>query len=349
MIFFSLVFGTRPEYLKMKPLIDLFYKEKDIEFQVIYIQQHTSIDISFEFDIIRLPVLELSENRLEDLASQILRGLPSLLSKTTHLVVEGDTATVFYSALVAFQKNIKVVHIEAGLRTYTIDKPFPEEGYRQMVSRITSYHFTPHRDSEELLIQEKVNGKIYTVGNTILDLIKSYNLTTQKGNTVLITLHRRENWTHMISYIKQINQLVDKYPHLTFIWFLHPNESLQKIVRDTIHHRVVLKNPMSHKPFSEEISKCYLILTDSGGIQEEASFLGKQCIVLRTTTERSHIPYPYIQMIQHIEDIDTIFLKVTGELLPPCSVYGKGDSASKIYTILKSQIEEHKLLLSSNA
>jgi len=254
------------------------------------------------------------------------------------MIVQGDTATVFYSALYAFQNKIQVIHIEAGLRTYDLEKPYPEEAYRQMVSRITSIHFTPHTDSEKLLKQEKVSGKIFTVGNTILDLIQSYNLNVTKGNEVLITFHRRENWSKILEFIDVINKLANGRNDLQFIWFLHPNKELQKLVKSSVDSKIQLEEPMIHYPFTKRIASCYALLTDSGGIQEEASFLGKQTIVLRKSTERNHIGYPYIQTIQSFEDIEGIFNCLKKETLNPCYVYGDGTASEKIYNSLKSHV-----------
>jgi len=125
--------------------------------------------------------------------------------------------------------------------------------------------------------------------------------------------------------------------NLDFVWFLHPNKDIQKIVKKNIDSKVKLEEPLDHEEFAKRIANCYAILTDSGGIQEEASFLGKQCIVLRTSTERNHIKYPYIQTIKSFEDIENIFKKLKNKLLPPCYVYGKGDSSKSIYNILKSK------------
>lgn len=338
-IFYTIIFGTRPEYLKMKPLIDFFHNKK-VNFQVIYIKQHnniTGLKLPVKYKLI--DIKDTTNNRMEDIGSQILEYLPKYLVKTSHIFVQGDTATAYYSAIVGFQKKIKVVHIEAGLRTYNIDKPFPEEGYRQMISRVASYNFTPHEDSSELLRHEKVSGKIYTVGNTIIDLIKSYKLKVKLGNTVLITFHRRENWDNITTCIKEINKLTDKYDNLKFIWFLHPNKDIQKIIKKYISPKVVLREPLEHYEFTQEIASCYVLLTDSGGIQEEASYLGKQCIVLRTSTERSHIGKPYIETIKSFEGISSIFDKLSKKVLRPSYAYGKGNSCELIYKILKKEIK----------
>lgn len=339
-MFFSIIFGTRPEYLKLKPLIDVFTKEQYFDFQVIYVQQHENIPDFIEdnnYLLKKIQIHKLSNHRMEDIGIQILSGLQQQIYTSTHIIVQGDTATAFYSALFGFQNKIQVIHIEAGLRTYNLENPYPEEAYRQMISRIASIHFTPHNDCKLLLEEEKVSGKIYNVGNTILDLIKSYNLHTYKGKDVLITFHRRENWEHVEEFIVELNKLVEQYNNLNFIWYLHPNKELQAKVKQFIHPNVILEYPENHYNFSKMIASSYCLLTDSGGIQEEASFLGKQTIVLRKTTERNHIKYPYLQTIESFKDIKSIFSKIDEySSLEPCYVYGKGDSSIKIYQLLKS-------------
>jgi len=340
MTFITIIFGTRPEYLKLLSLIEVFKRRNDISFQVIYIEQHSNIiDIHPINSYIKIPIEDSKENRLEHLGAQIITKLPEYLLTTTHIIVQGDTASVFYSGLCAFQKQIQVIHVEAGLRTYDLSQPFPEEGYRQMISRIASYNFTPHEDSSKLLKDEGSPGKIFCVGNTIIDLIKSYNHTVALGNTVLITFHRRENWCHILEFIEQVNTLVVTYSHLQFKWFLHPNKQLQTIIRNSIHSSVSLEEPLNHYDFSKEIASCYCLLTDSGGLQEEASYFGKQCIVLRFSTERSHIGKPYIHTIQSFNDVCSTFKLIEPKLLNPCYVYGNGNSSEMIYHILKSQTE----------
>ena len=340
MTFITIIFGTRPEYLKLLSVIKVFEQRKEIFFQVIYIEQHsTIIDVHNMNTYIKIPIEDSKENRLEHLGAQIITKLPEYLSKTTHIIVQGDTASVFYSGLCAFQKQIQIIHVEAGLRTYNLSQPFPEEGYRQMISRIAAYNFTPHEDSSKLLKDEGSPGKIFCVGNTIIDLIKSYNHTVVLGNTVLITFHRRENWCHIVEFIEQVNILVMMYPDLHFKWFLHHNKELQTIIRNSIHLSVSLEAPLNHYDFSKEIATSYCILTDSGGLQEEASYYGKQCIVLRFSTERTHIGKPYIHIIQSFNDVSSSFKLIEPKLLDPCYVYGNGSSSEKIYDILKSQTE----------
>ena len=332
---FAIIFGTRPEYLKLKPLINEF-KERNFTFSVIYIQQHSSLDEEIDNDYIRLSIDNNVNHRLCCIGEQILLKLPDIIEYISHVIVQGDTSTAYYSALTAFQMQKKVIHVEAGLRTYDLEKPFPEEAYRQMISRIASINFTPHDDSSKLLLEEKVSGKIFNVGNTILDLIKSYNLDCTNIDKVLITFHRRENWDKIDILLSGLKKLVEKTPHIKYIWYLHPNPDLQKKVKEAIKEipSIELNKSCGHKEFTKLIASSNFLITDSGGIQEEASFLGKHCIVLRSSTERSHIPNEYITVLQDYSKLDEIYDLLPTVLLPQCNVYGCGDSSKRILDIL---------------
>ena len=329
---YAIIFGTRPEFLKVKSVIDEFKKKTDLNYKVIYIQQHTTIDEIIEDSYECLPIMNNDENRLCSIGEQILKKLPNYISNCSHIIVQGDTASAFYSALTGFQMQKKVIHIEAGLRTYDLEKPFPEEAYRQMISRIAYINFTPHDDSSKILIYEKVYGKIYNVGNTILDLIQSYNLTCSMTNKVIITFHRRENWNKIDILLEGLTKLVKKTPHIKYIWYLHHNPDLQMKVNKSIVNipSIELKKPCSHKEFTQQMAESNYLITDSGGIQEEASFLGKHCIVLRSSTERSHIPHEYITILEDYSKLDEIYDSISSEHLPLCNVYGYGNSAKEI-------------------
>jgi UDP-N-acetylglucosamine 2-epimerase (non-hydrolysing) len=328
---FVIIFGTRPEYLKMKPIIDEM-KHRNINNTVIYVQQHTTIDEEMQDDYVLLPIESSNGDRLCSIGEQILSKLPNYIKDSSHIIVQGDTATAYYSAVTAFQLQKKIIHIEAGLRTYDLEKPFPEEAYRQMISRIASTNFTPHDDSSKILVDEKVSGSIYNVGNTILDLIRSYNLECKMSNIVLITFHRRENWDKIDILLEGLKKLVKKTPHIKYIWYLHHNPDLQKKVREAIKEfpSIELKDPCSHEEFTKYIANSNFLITDSGGIQEEASFLGKHCIVLRASTERSHIPKEYITVLKDYSKLDEIYDTVPTTHLDPCNVYGYGYSAKMI-------------------
>jgi UDP-N-acetylglucosamine 2-epimerase (non-hydrolysing) len=337
----SIVYGTRPEYLKLVSLINTFRSE-GIPLTVIRVCQHQDIlETDLIYDLL-LPINE-STNRLHSLGAQILTHLPELIPKTaTHLLIQGDTSTVFYSALCAFQMNLKVVHLEAGMRTYDLENPFPEEGYRQMVSRITDIHLVPHEHNKVLLEKEGVNGSIETVGNTILDLVQEYNLQISQSNTVYITFHRRENSEHLNDFVNALKETVTQFPHFRFIWILHPNKALQKRVIETVsHHELPIEfdEPMDHQSFCQKLSSSFCLLTDSGGIQEECAFLGKPCIVLRRCTERDQIPFPYLQLVSDpFETLTEAMKNVPTEPLPPSYVYGDGNACQKILHILRKGI-----------
>lgn len=331
---FAIIFGTRPEYLKLKSTIDQF-REKEISCKIVYIRQHSTIDenINYNHDI---QVDSINEkDRLCSIGEQILANLPLYIADCTHIIVQGDTATAFYSALCAFQMKKKVCHIEAGLRTYDLEKPFPEEGYRQMISRMASIHFTPHEDSRRLLMDERVSGEIHMVGNTILDLIRSYNLQCTMTDTVMITFHRRENWNKIDLLLDGLSELVNKTPHIKYIWYLHPNPVLQMKVREAIKMlpSIELRQPCNHMEFTRQIACSNFLITDSGGIQEEASFLGKHCIVLRASTERSHIPKEYITLLEDYSKLADAYDGVPRVGLELCNVYGYGNSAEQIIKI----------------
>lgn len=334
---YAIIFGTRPEYLKLKPLIDKF-KNTNISYIVIYIGQHETINESFDFKFEKIDIEKLVNERLCNIGCQILTKLPDLINYCSDIIIQGDTSTAFYSALVGFQLKKNVIHIEAGLRTYDLDRPFPEEGYRQMISRMANIHFTPHEDSTNLLIQEKVRGQIINVGNTILDTIKSYNLKCEMNNTVIITFHRRENWDQVNNLLIGLKKLTEKTPFITYIWYLHGNPDLQKKVKYNIKNlnNIKLMNPCSHFEFIENMSKCNFLITDSGGIQEEASFIGKFCIVLRASTERIHIPSKYIITLDDYTKLDTIYDTIPKYTLDPCLVYGNGNSSDTIINIIEN-------------
>jgi UDP-N-acetylglucosamine 2-epimerase (non-hydrolysing) len=324
-----IIYGTRPEYLKVSPLLT------KLDCTTIRILQHADIlEEDMKCDSV-LQLEDVNKNRLDSLGSQILGKLTPLIEDYTHVLVQGDTATAFYSALCAFQNNKKVIHLEAGMRTYDLSNPYPEECYRQMISRIASIHLCPHEANADILRAEHVTGDIHVVGNTILDLVKSYSLQVSRGNTVLITFHRRENIQYLESFISQLNQIVtDKQ----FIWVMHPNKELQQQVK-SFNPSCTFIQPCSHREFLEHVKNCFCILTDSGGIQEECAFLGKPTIVLRQSTERDQIKEPYLYIVQPpYSTLKNTFNNLLNTNLEPCYVYGSGNSSTLITNILNNGV-----------
>lgn len=339
----GILFGTRPEYLKVKPLFKVF-EEKGIDFRILHATQHLDLEIEeqnhkwYRKININTP---LPVQRLNELASNLPRYLEEAMEDCYSVLVQGDTATAFFAAITAFHSKKPIFHLEAGLRTYDLQNPFPEEAYRSMISRIANYHLCPDEAAKQNLIKEGITNHIYVVGNTILDLVKSYEMIPHVGTIVLITVHRRENWDQLPQVARSIHTLATQRPDLKFIWIYHPNKSLQGVVNTAIQSvgslpNVVFQHPCSHKDLCKYIHESYSIITDSGGIQEEASFVGKYCFVLRKITERSAIPPAYIEMIETIEDLPSRFQTKEISLLPSCTVYGKGDTSETIANLLNN-------------
>jgi len=332
---YAIIFGTRPEYLKLKPIIYEFYKSYE-KYKIIYITQHAKIEEEIPEETEILPIVNIDKNRLSQIGSEILTKLPNYIIDCTNIIVQGDTTTAFYCALTAYQLQKRIIHVEAGLRTYDLENPFPEEANRQMISRIATIHFTPHEECVAILKDEKISGQIYNVGNTILDLIQSYNLTCNMQNIVLITFHRRENWNKIDILLIGLQKLVKKTPHIKYIWYLHPNPDLQEKVKRMIQSipTIEIQNPCNHLEFTKQMAACNFLITDSGGIQEEASYLGKHCIVLRSSTERNHIGKEYITVLKDYSLLSDIYEDIPKSPLIPCNVYGYGNSSKKIMEIL---------------
>jgi len=314
-----LVFGTRPEAIKMAPLVLAFQKySKEIEAKVCVTAQHREMldqvleifDIKPDYD---LNIMKNGQD-LYDVTSRILLGMKDVLLdyKPDVVLVHGDTSTTISTALSAFYQKIPVGHVEAGLRTGNIYSPWPEEANRKLTGVLTSYHFAPTKTSQANLEAEGIDTKyIHVTGNTVIDALlwvlnKIENSPTLKqelsqkiltqftdfesdNKYVLITGHRRENFGQgFLDMCNGIKQLAQTHPAVNFIYPVHLNPNVQKPVLELLSgiDNVYLIDPLDYEPFVYLMSKSYLILTDSGGIQEEAPSLGKPVLVMRDTTER---------------------------------------------------------------
>lgn len=329
----AIVYGTRPEFLKLKCLIDLFYQQH-IAITVIKINQHINLSEDNGYYNHTIHIDTVSTNRISTIGATILTKLPEYIENVTHILAQGDTATVFYSLLCGFQMKKVCIHLEAGMRTYDLNNPYPEEGFRQMISRITDIHLCPSEVEEKILLSEKVKGSIHIVGNTILDLVKSYQIPITNDNKILITLHRRENWNDFKEYIIALSELCNKNQNYTFYFLTHPNPSFHTILaelKDRLASNMIIMNSLPHYELIQLLSSCSCVITDSGGIQEEANFLGKHMYVLRKVTERQSIPLHKITLCT----LDTIYLiKCTVSCHEQGLEYGNGESCRKILTIL---------------
>ena len=323
-------FGTRPEYIKIKPLLGVF--RGNIEYRLLFTGQHTDLLKNLPDDIRRLKIID-GDNRLDSIVQSILnqeyifQGIESIL-------VQGDTTSVFALSLAAFHRKIKVVHLEAGLRTYDKHNPYPEEFNRQAVSRIADIHLCPTSLAADNLSREGITTGIFVSGNTVLDNLR--NISPQYTNKVVVTLHRRENHHWIEQWFRVIDDLAEQNPSLEFILPIHPNPNVLKH-RDVLKH-VKVVNPREYNRFIELLANCRLIITDSGGIQEESSFFNKKCIVCRKATERSEGVGQFAFLCHTPNDLPQLFEEVNSNHVPfgECP-YGDGFAAEKILRYLGEQ------------
>ncbi len=319
-----LVFGTRPEAIKMCPLVKEFQKyPKDFETIVCVTGQHremldqvlTIFEVKPDYD---LNIMKQGQD-LYDVTARVLTGMRDVLKevKPDVVLVHGDTTTSTASALAAFYQQIPVGHVEAGLRTHNIYSPWPEEMNRQITGRIATYDFAPTPLSEKNLMEEKAQGHIFVTGNTVIDALHmvvdklkgnkaladeqitvlknaGYDVTRLDGGKklVLITGHRRENFGEgFISMVTAMKDLSEKYPDVDFVYPMHLNPNVRKPIHEVFGDDLTRPNfffiePLQYLEFVYLMDKSTVVLTDSGGIQEEAPGLGKPVLVMRDTTER---------------------------------------------------------------
>lgn len=272
-------YGTRPEWIKIKPLVEKLKAQDEIKYEVLFVEQHKDI-VTGVYDKTLKVNDDLTHNRLDSIFSSILIS-DCDLREYTHVLVQGDTAAACAMALKAFHHKIPVIHLEAGLRTYDVENPYPEESYRQIISSVASIHLCPMASSKINLKTERKNGVVEVVGNTVLDNL--INIKPRLGNNVVVTMHRRENHKLMAKWFEAINKIAKKSKY-NFILPIHPNPNVQK-------HKGLLTNvfviePLGYKQMIKLVSEARGIITDSGGLQEEGCFLNKRVIVCRRTTER---------------------------------------------------------------
>ena len=300
-----LVFGTRPEAIKMCPLVNELKSRKNIETVVCVTGQHRQM-LDMVLDTFKVvPDYDLSIMKagqtLFEITTNILSRIEAVLDevKPDVVLVHGDTSTTFVTALACFYKQIAVGHVEAGLRTYNIYSPYPEEFNRQAVSIVSKYNFAPTELSKDNLVREgKDESTIYVTGNTAIDALKT---TVRRDYThpelewakdsrlIMITAHRRENLGEpMHNMFRAIRQVMNEHPDVKAIYPIHMNPIVRKAADEELGgcDRIRIIEPLEVLDFHNFLARSYMILTDSGGIQEEAPSLGKPVLVMRDTTER---------------------------------------------------------------
>ncbi|QMV12982.1 non-hydrolyzing UDP-N-acetylglucosamine 2-epimerase [Vibrio spartinae] len=366
------VFGTRPEAIKMAPIVKALEQDSDFMSKVCVTAQHREM-LDQVLDLFHIvPDFDLnimSKNQgLTDISILILKGLKSILEdyQPDYVLVHGDTATTLSTTIACYFQKIKVAHVEAGLRTGNLYSPWPEEGNRKVVGSLCNIHFAPTKSAVNNLIQENIKANtIYETGNSVIDALLSVkenilsdpniqkNIEAQfsfdlNQDFILITGHRRENFGQGFENIcNAIKDLAIEFKHINFIYPVHLNPNVRTIVEknlgsfDNIH----LIPPQNYLPFIYLMAKSVLILTDSGGVQEEAPSLGKPVLVMRDTTERPEaIEAGTVKLVGTNRErivsetkqliIDKNAYRSMSNAMNP---YGDGHTASRILSILKKQ------------
>lgn len=378
-----LVFGTRPEAIKMCPLVKEFQKHpKDFNTIVCVTGQHREMldqvlqifDVHPNYD---LNIMKQGQD-LTDVTARVLTGLRDVFKECRPdvVLVHGDTTTSTAGALAAFYAQIPVGHVEAGLRTHNIYSPWPEEMNRQITGRIATYNFSPTPLSEKNLLDEKAHGNIFVTGNTVIDALHmvvdklkndtslakeqdgillqaGYDITCLNNGKklVLITGHRRENFGDgFIRMVTAMKDLSEKYADVDFVYPMHLNPNVRKPIHEVFGENITRPNfffiePLQYLEFVHLMSKATIVLTDSGGIQEEAPGLGKPVLVMRDTTER---PEALASGTVHLvgTDYDKIMTEVSTlldeqeayrKMSHAVNPYGDGKACNRIVRILKDE------------
>jgi len=332
-----LCYGTRPEYIKMAPMI-VALEDSGIEFKVLFTGQHLDLLPSQATEKVDYTVtINPGTNRLDSIVSTVMNMKDVWEESYDFVLVQGDTTSSFACALASFHRNIPVVHLEAGLRTYDNHNPYPEEFNRQAISRLASVHLCPTNFDAHNLKSESVQGNIYIVGNTVLDNLRTKNMPIGWNNRVIVTMHRRENHEIIPEWFEQLNRIAKAFDELEFVYYAHPNPNVQQHLH--LLESVKVENALDYDSFIAEVSKCRFIITDSGGLQEESAFLRKKSVVCRKKTERmsgigtfSTLCFNPIDLYGIVNEVEKTH-RVPDEWSCP---YGDGNTSAAIVSILTS-------------
>ncbi|NQY41735.1 MAG: UDP-N-acetylglucosamine 2-epimerase (non-hydrolyzing) [Legionellales bacterium] len=330
------VIGTRPEALKMIPIIEKLHSSELFEVQVVVTGQHREIldqmlsilDIEIAADF----KLMTKNQSLASLTANLIHKFDEIIQKITPdmIIAQGDTTTTMVAGLISFYYKLPFAHIEAGLRSTDIYSPFPEELNRQISGRLATLHFAPTEKSRDNLIREGISNNIFSVGNTVIDTLQRYVKTESSQDIkddkkiILVTCHRRENFGKRLENIcEALLQIVNKFPFVEILYPVHPNPNVKDIVYDKLnnHEQIKLIEPLGYQELVEAMQSCYLVLTDSGGLQEEGPALNKPVLVMRTETERPEGIEAGVAKLVGVETNDII--REVSELLENPTQYSK--------------------------
>lgn len=356
-------YGTRPEHLKIEPLLKYWKSIGFNEWKVYLTFQHNefcqNVINTWEFDknqlatSLEIPSKSKNYNRLDDIVTEILLSAndPYCLGyefgtekyqgqNITAILVQGDTASAFACALAAFHRQIPIIHLEAGLRSYNNTSPYPEEMYRRCISNMASIHLCPTKENLENLKNEKINtNNCFVVGNTILDPLKNIQPSIQ--NKILVTLHRRENQSAMEEWFKTIEYLAEKYQNFEFLLPIHKNPEVYK--HKSLFKYVKCVDPLNHDELINYLANVNCVITDSGGIVEEATWFKKPIFLCRTATERpeAFMFYQYTPNPNELVKIFSDYMTIISKHECNCYLnyecpFGDGNACIKITNVLRN-------------
>lgn len=359
------VFGTRPEAIKMAPLVKALEVCDKIESIVAVTAQHRQMldQVLKMFGITPDYDLDIMQQRqtLAGITSRALNGLCEVMeqAKPDVVLVHGDTTTTFAGALAAFYNQIKVGHVEAGLRTYDKYSPFPEEMNRCLTGRMTDFHFSPTITNKNNLLKENIDGNtIYITGNTVIDALKTTvradyvfadetlrTLDFTGSRVILVTAHRRENLGEPLKNIcTAIRNVVNSHPDVQVVYPVHLNPAVREVANAILggHERIHLIEPLDVEDMHNAMDRCYMVMTDSGGLQEEAPSLGKPVIVLRRETERPEAVEAGTVLVAGVEQAEIERLAnmilddraVYEKIAHTANPYGDGNASARIVQAL---------------
>ena len=361
----GVILGTRPEAIKLAPVIRQLNHLSEFKTHLILTGQHREMvdrvmelfDLKADYDL----AIMKPRQTLTSITCDSLQGLEKIFAeiKPQLIFVQGDTTTAFASALAAFYQQIPVGHVEAGLRTNNLFNPYPEEANRRLISQIAQLHFAPTKLAVDHLQKSGVTGEVHHTGNTVIDTLltvaesqpecKVDNLDWHKHRVLLATVHRRENWGQPLEDIlKGFNAILDRFPDTALLLPLHRNPTVREPIKAALgdRQRVFLTEPLDYSELVGAIARCYLLLTDSGGLQEEAPSLGKPVLVLRETTERPEAveagtakligtnPQTILNSAAELLENEAIYQQMATAINP----FGDGKAASRIVKIAQDYL-----------
>jgi UDP-N-acetylglucosamine 2-epimerase (non-hydrolysing) len=335
-------YGTRPEIIKLFPLIRQL-KKQGLPFKTLFTGQHLDLYQDVK-DLIPHPDYKLnniheSTSSLAESFCRICSLVEKVISKENFrlIIIQGDTTTACAIAQIAFYHQIKIGHIEAGLRTYDLSNPYPEEANRRVISLLANYNFAPTKRAYQDLKKEGVE-KVFLTGNTIVDALDSFEYEIKFDNIVLITIHRRENHKKLERIFNEINRAASKYPEINFIFPIHPNPKIQKFKNMLKGDNLNVIEPIEYQKMLGYISRAMCIISDSGGLQEEAVYFGKRILVVRKVTERPETIDAGFGKLVDLNIVEHMDWGLNRSNPPGINPFGDGKSSIRISEIIKKEL-----------